>query len=69
MIQNVLTSIGGVGMYGVFSIALFFVFFAGMLIWALCLKKPYLTSMSELPLDGESAPEKKPTSNPAPLHE
>lgn len=69
MIQNVLTNIGGVGVYGVISIALFFVFFTGMLIWAVCLKKSYLSSMSELPLDGESASESASTSNPEHLHE
>jgi cytochrome c oxidase cbb3-type subunit IV len=58
MIRNVLEHIGGVGIYGIISISLFFAFFIGMLIWALCLKKSYLNSMRELPLDGgEIAPE------------
>jgi hypothetical protein len=55
MIQNVLKNIGGVGIYGVISICLFFLVFAGALIWALLLKRPFLNSMSSLPLQEESA--------------
>jgi hypothetical protein len=54
MIENVLHRIGGVGTFGIVSICLFFAFFTGMLIWAAFLKKPYLHSMRDLPLDGES---------------
>ncbi|MCL4785423.1 MAG: CcoQ/FixQ family Cbb3-type cytochrome c oxidase assembly chaperone [Verrucomicrobia bacterium] len=58
MLRNVVEHIGGVGLYGIISISLFFAFFTGMLIWALRLKKSYLNSMRELPLDGgEVAPE------------
>ncbi len=52
MIKNVVEHIGGVGIYGVVSICIFFTFFVGMLIWAVRLKKNYLNSMGELPLDG-----------------
>jgi hypothetical protein len=57
MIEQVLSSIGGVGMYGVISICLFFAVFVGVLIWMVTLKKPYLSSMSKLPLEDESTPE------------
>ena len=57
MIENVLNKMGGVGVYGVISICLFFAVFAGVLVWTLCLKKPYLEAMRELPLDDSSAPE------------
>ncbi len=57
MIENVLHSIGGVGVFGVLSICLFFAVFLGVLGWTLCLKKPYLKAMRELPLEGPSAPE------------
>ena len=61
MIQNVLQNIGGVGIYGIISICLFFAVFIGILIWAMRLKKPYLKSMSDLPLDrDETAPETQP---------
>ena len=54
MIQDVLRDIGGVGVYGVISVSLLFLFFTGMLVWAFRLKAPYLNSMRELPLDGRS---------------
>lgn len=59
MIKNVLSNIGGVGLYGVLSVCLFFVVFISMLVWALRLKKPFLKSMSGLPLnDGETQAKK-----------
>jgi hypothetical protein len=55
MIKNVLTDIGGIGLYGVISICLFFAVFTGMLIWALRMKKPFAQKMSACPLhDGET---------------
>ena len=56
MIENVLNRIGGVGVYGVISICLFFAVFVGVLVWTFCLKKPYLDAMRKLPLDGAAAP-------------
>ena len=52
MIQNVLQSIGGISVYGIVSICLFVSVFLGVAIWAMFLKKPYLTDVSRLPLDG-----------------
>ena len=72
MIQNVLSDLGGVGIYGIISICLFFAFFVGMLFWAARLKQPYLNSMRNLPLDGgEAATPVRPeeTSNPGAHHE
>lgn len=51
MIKNVLNNIGGIGVYGVISICLFFVVFSGALVWALRIKKSFADSMSALPLD------------------
>ena len=56
MIENVMNNMGGVGVFGIISICLFFAFFTGMLVWAFCLKKPYLDTIRALPLDGEPAP-------------
>ena len=56
MIENVLARIGGVGMYGVISFCLFFALFVSVIVWTLCLKKPYLNAMRELPLESSSAP-------------
>lgn len=55
MIKNVLTHIGGIGLYGIVSICLFFAVFVGVLIWALTLKKGYLNSMRQLPLEDDSS--------------
>ncbi len=53
MIKNVLTDIGGVAVYGVISICLFFLVFISALLWAFLLKKPFLKTMSSLPLSDE----------------
>ena len=52
MYQNVLTGIDGIGLYGVISIAIFFSFFTGMLIWAFRQKPNQLNHMAKLPLEG-----------------
>lgn len=63
MIKNVLSDIGGIGMYGVISILLFFAVFTGMLIWALSLKKQYAQKMSACPLHDGETKKKKGTSH------
>jgi cytochrome c oxidase cbb3-type subunit 4 len=62
MIEHVLHDLNGIEIFGIISIVLFFVFFSGMLLWAGRLKKPYLNSMQDLPLDGgEMISEQEPT--------
>ena len=51
MIKNVLTHIGGIEVYGIISICLFFAVFTGALIWALLVRKSFADRMSGLPLD------------------
>jgi len=51
MIRDALSNIGGIGIYGVVSIALFFATFISVLVWAFRLKKPWLQTMSKLPLE------------------
>ncbi len=60
MIKNVLNDIGGVGLYGVISVCLFFAVFLGALVSALRHQPSFVKKMSALPLeDGEtSAPTK-----------
>lgn len=54
MIRNVLQDIGGIGLYGVISICLFVTVFSGAFLWACLLRKPFLQTMSHMPLeDGE----------------
>ena len=71
MIENVMSRIGGVGVFGVVSICLFFAVFIGVLLWTIRLKKPYLDTMSELPLEGQSAADSqsRPNANPKDRHE
>ena len=60
MLRNVVTDIGGVGIYGVISICLFFAVFTGMLCWAFMQKKQTLDRNSQLPLeDGTISPDLK----------
>ncbi len=54
MIKNVLSDIGGIGLYGVISVCLFFVIFSGALVWAFLLRKPHLNALSQLPLNDGS---------------
>ena len=61
-----MNKMGGVGVFGLISVCLFFAFFLGMLVWTLRLKKPYLNSMRDLPLEGEPAPGPGLTSTPNP---
>ncbi len=64
MIKNVLSDIGGVGLYGVISITLFFSVFIAMLIWVFAMKKSFAKTMSVLPLDdGEINADRKGASN------
>ena len=57
MIKNVLTHIGGVEVYGVISICLFFAVFSVAVVLALRMKKSVVTRMSVLPLeDSQPAP-------------
>ncbi len=54
MIKNVLSDIGGVGLYGVVSICLFFLVFTGALVWTLLQRRSLMDAMGSLPLaDGE----------------
>lgn len=64
MIRNVLTHIGGVEVYGIISVLLFFTLFSAILVWAFRLKRTHLEAMGRLPLqDLPTQP-----SQPTPLH-
>lgn len=51
MIKNVLSDIGGVGVYGVISISLFFLVFSAALVRVCLLKKSVVNRISALPLE------------------
>ena len=60
MIKNVLSDIGGVGIYGVISICLLFAVFTGAVLVSLLMTKRTVQTMSALPLeDGEKIPAQK----------
>ena len=71
MFQNIMHRMEGISGFGIFSICLFFLFFTGMLLWVFWLKRDYVKTMSELPLDaGEKRQNHKPaTSHPFSSHE
>jgi hypothetical protein len=50
MIRDALMEIGGVGLYGVVSVLLFFTVFGVAMVWAFRLGKPFLNTMGDLPL-------------------
>ena len=62
MIKDVLGEIGGIGIYGVISVSLFFLIFTGALVWACVQRKPFLSKMSRLPFeDGDIGAEQQRT--------
>ena len=61
MIENVMHEIVGTNVFGIVSICIFVAFFTGMFFWEARLKKSYLDSMCELPLD-EDETKGQPTS-------
>lgn len=63
MIKNVLSDIGGVGIYGIVSVCLFFITFSTAVVWALLHKKSYCQTMSALPLNDGTVSNAKGDSN------
>ena len=52
MYKNVLESIGGIEVFPLISLIIFFLFFACMIIWLFKVDKSYIEKMSALPLEG-----------------
>jgi hypothetical protein len=53
MIRNITTHMGGIEIYGIISVCLFFTVFTASIIWALLQKKATLNALSALPLENE----------------
>lgn len=53
MIKNILQDIGGIGIYGVISLCLFFAVFSGVLVWAFIQRSTFCKRMGALPLEDE----------------
>jgi hypothetical protein len=66
MIENVLHELGGIGLYGLISICLFFAVFVGVIVWTLCLTRRYVNEMGHLPLDDASTPKTDTDASPKP---
>ncbi len=62
--MQLINKLGGIEAFGIFSICLFVVVFTASMVLAFCLKKPFLKSMSALPLDDEKP--QPDNSNPPP---
>jgi cytochrome c oxidase cbb3-type subunit 3 len=53
MFRQYLEGISGIGIYPLFSLIVFFLFFTGMFIWAVRADKDYLTKMSHVPINDD----------------
>jgi hypothetical protein len=58
MIKNVIQEIGGLGIYALTSLLLFFSVFTGALIWTFLQRESLCEKMRALPLENESSPRK-----------
>lgn len=56
MVKNVLQAIGGLGIYALTSLLLFFAVFTGALVWTFFQRPSFCARMEALPLEDESAP-------------
>ena len=53
MIKNILQDIGGIGIYGIVSLCLFFSVFVGALLWTVIQRASFCRHMGALPLEDE----------------
>lgn len=51
MIKDVIEHVGGLGLYGLVSLLLFFAVFVGVLVWAFRLDRARLDTAARLPLE------------------
>ncbi|MEQ8687092.1 MAG: cbb3-type cytochrome c oxidase subunit 3 [Imperialibacter sp.] len=62
MYKEVLRSITGIEIWPLVSLAIFFAFFVGLLLWVWLADKDYIDEMSHLPMDSDQS------STPNPLN-
>ncbi len=55
MIKHFVQDLGGVGLYGMISLCLFFTVFSGAFVWAFLHKRSFCQTMSALPLQDETS--------------
>ncbi|MEM7393249.1 MAG: hypothetical protein AAF492_12965 [Verrucomicrobiota bacterium] len=51
MVKNILSDIGGIGLYGIVALVLFFGVFVSMLVMVFAMKSRHAQRMGALPLD------------------
>lgn len=61
MIKDVLRDIGGIGLYGVLSVCLFFLVFTSAVVRALAMRRQVAEEAGRLPLADETHPSQEPT--------
>jgi amino acid permease len=54
MYKEILQSIDGIEIYPIISFVIFFAFFLGLLAYVVVVKKEYIQSMKEMPLQNEN---------------
>jgi hypothetical protein len=59
MIKNVLQEVGGVGIYALVSLLLFFTVFTGALVFTFVQRASLCRKMESLPLEDESTPQSR----------
>ena len=62
--NQIIDKLGGIEAFGIFSICLFVVVFTASMVLAFCLKKPFLKTMSALPLEDEPSQPENSNSHP-----
>jgi hypothetical protein len=57
--SQLIDKLGGIAVFGIFSLCLFVVVFSASLLLAFCVKKPFLKHMGSLALDEQDAKTKE----------
>lgn len=52
-IKGNLEKIDGVEIFPIISLVIFFIFFVGLFLWVITMKKPYIKEVSNLPLEND----------------
>jgi hypothetical protein len=62
--NELINKLGGIAGIGLFSLCVFVLVFSGSIALAFCLKKPFLKSMGELPLQDAASTRETPNTHP-----
>ena len=59
MIRQTLETISGVSIYPLISFSIFFIFFMGLILYVVSIRKKYIEEVSHLPLEDQPSQNKK----------